>query len=93
MGKPPVGSFVIKDKIQHPPWWRPDGKQIPYGDPANLLGTHWLSLDVRGYGIHGTWEPETIGQQASAGCIRLLNDDIEELYTLVIVGTPVVIRD
>lgn len=91
--KTPVGEFKITDRIQHPPWWRPDGKVIPYGDPDNELGTHWLSLNVRGYGLHGTWKPETVGQQSSAGCIRLLNDDIEELYTLAPVGTPVTIRD
>lgn len=91
--KTPVGQFKITEKIKHPPWWRPDGKQIPYGDPENLLGTHWLSLDIRGYGIHGTWEPETIGKQSSAGCVRLLNEEIEELYALVPVGTPVEIVD
>lgn len=92
-GKTPVGDFKITDKIVHPPWWRPDGKQIPYGDPANLLGTHWLSLNVRGYGIHGTWEPDTIGRQSSAGCVRLLNEDIEELYALLPVGTAVTIEE
>ena len=88
----PVGEFKIADRIRHPPWWR-DGKLIPYGDPANELGTHWLSLNVKGYGIHGTWEPETIGKQSSAGCVRLLNENIEELYALVPVGTPVTITD
>lgn len=88
-GKTPVGDFKITDKIPQPTWWRPDGREIPYGDPENLLGTHWLALDVRGYGIHGTWEPETIGHAASAGCVRMLNDEVEELFTLVPVGTPV----
>ena len=58
-----------------------------------MLGTHWLSLDLPGYGIHGTWEPDTVGKQESAGCIRLVNADIEELYTLLPVGTPVVIQE
>lgn len=91
--KTPVGDFEINDRIAQPTWWRPDGKAIPFGDPENLLGTHWLSLNVRGYGIHGTWEPETIGHQASAGCVRLLNEDIEELFALVPLGTPVKITD
>jgi lipoprotein-anchoring transpeptidase ErfK/SrfK len=91
-GKTPVGQFKITDKITQPVWWRPDGKAIPYGDPENVLGTHWLSLDIRGYGIHGTWEPDTIGKQASAGCIRLLNEDVAELYALVPNGTPVAIK-
>ena len=89
----PVGEFEIVEKIAQPTWWRPDGRAIPYGDKENLLGTHWLSLNIRGYGIHGTWEPDTIGQQASAGCIRLLNKDVEELYTIVPEGTPVKISD
>jgi lipoprotein-anchoring transpeptidase ErfK/SrfK len=91
--KTPVGEYKITDRVAHPTWWRPDGKRVPYGDPENLLGTHWLSLNIRGYGLHGTWEPDTIGKQASAGCVRMLNEDIEELYTLVPIGTPVVIKD
>jgi len=88
-GRTPVGDFKIMEKIAQPTWWRPDGKAVPYGDTNNVLGTHWLSLNLPGYGIHGTWEPETIGKQASAGCIRLLNEDVEELYALVPEGTPV----
>ena len=91
--KTPTGTYKITDRVAQPTWWRDDGKAIPFGDPENLLGTHWLSLDIRGYGIHGTWEPETIGKQSSAGCIRLLNEDIEELYTLIPIGTPVTIED
>lgn len=91
--KTPVGEFKIVDRIAQPTWWHPDGRTIPYGDPQNLLGTHWLALDIKGYGLHGTWEPETIGRQSSMGCVRLLNEDIEELYTLVTIGTPVIIED
>ena len=98
-GKTPTGELVIKDKIPNPPWWRSDGKQIPFGDTNNVLGTRWMSLKyaddtpLSGYGIHGTWEPETIGKQASAGCIRLLNEDVEELFSLVPEGTPVTITE
>lgn len=92
-GRTPVGDFAIVEKIAQPTWWRPDGKAVPYGDTNNVLGTHWLSLNIPGYGIHGTWEPDTIGKQASAGCIRLLNQDVEELFTLVPEGTPVVIAE
>ncbi len=91
--KTPTGAFRITERIPQPTWWRPDGKAIPYGDPDNVLGTHWLSLDLKGYGIHGTWEPETIGKSESAGCIRLSNSDIEELFTLVPVGAQVTIED
>ena len=92
-GRTPTGDFTIRERIPQPTWWRPDGKAVPFGDTNNVLGTHWLSLDIPGYGIHGTWEPETIGKQASAGCIRLLNSEIEELFGLVPVGTPVTIED
>jgi lipoprotein-anchoring transpeptidase ErfK/SrfK len=94
-GKTPVGTFVISERIPQPVWWRPDGKIIPYGDKENILGTHWLTLkatgqteDVRGYGIHGTWDTNSVGKAESAGCIRLRNDDILELFSLLPVGTP-----
>lgn len=89
----PEGTFKITDRIAQPTWWRPDGRAIPFGSDENLLGTHWLSINVPGYGLHGTWEPESIGYQSSAGCVRLLNEDIEELYTLLPVGVPVVITE
>lgn len=91
--KTPVGEFKITARIANPPWWRSDGKTIPYGDPENILGTHWLGLNVPGYGIHGTWDTNSIGKQATAGCIRLLNDDIAELYTILPVGSAVVIHE
>lgn len=89
--KTPVGTFKITDKIERPVWHKPGGRAIPYGDPENELGTHWLALDLPGYGLHGTWEPDSIGKQSSAGCIRLLNADIEELYTILPKGTLVTV--
>lgn len=91
-GLTPVGEFKIMDRIPNPPWWK-DGKVIPFGDTNNVLGTHWLKLDVPGYGIHGTWEPDSIGKQSSAGCVRLLNEDIAELFILLPYGTPVTINE
>jgi L,D-transpeptidase catalytic domain len=55
-----------------------------------VLGTHRLELGD-GYGIHGTDEPESIGKSASHGCVRLRNEDIETLYQMVPIGTPVYI--
>jgi lipoprotein-anchoring transpeptidase ErfK/SrfK len=99
-GRTPVGTFVIADRIAEPAWWRPDGKVIPYGDPENILGTRWLALKptdntppVSGYGLHGTWDETTIGKAESAGCIRLRNQDIEELYLLLPIGTTVTIEE
>jgi len=89
----PAGEFKIMTRLEKPPWYRPDGRTIPFGDPENILGTHWLGLNVPRYGIHGTWETNSIGKQSSAGCIRLLNDDVAELYLLLPAGTPVTIHD
>lgn len=97
--KTPGGTFIITEKIKEPVWWRPDGKELPYGDKENILGTRWMTLratgdtpDIRGYGIHGTWDEKTVGKSESAGCIRLTNSDVEELFTLVPIGTAVVIE-
>lgn len=100
-GKTPVGSFVINDKIKEPVWWRPDGKEIPFGHPENILGTRWMSIksadpgtpDVKGYGIHGTWDDSSLGKAASAGCIRMKNADVERLFAMVPVGTVVTITE
>ncbi len=99
-GKTPVGNFTIVDRIKEPIWWRSDGREIPYGDPENILGTRWLKLQAsegtsasEGYGIHGTWDDSTIGRQSSAGCIRMRNIDVEQLYMLVPLHTAVNIAE
>jgi lipoprotein-anchoring transpeptidase ErfK/SrfK len=99
-GRTPVGSFEIYDKIPEPVWWRPDGKEIAFGDPANILGTRWLAIratgdtpQVRGYGIHGTWADESIGKAESAGCIRMRNPEVEEVFELLPLNTIVHIEE
>lgn len=99
-GKTPVGTFTITERIPEPVWWRSDGKEVPYGSPENILGTHWMTLratgdtaDVRGYGIHGTWDDPSIGKAESAGCLRMHNKDVKELYTMLPTGTPVTILE
>lgn len=82
-GTTPTGRFMIQNKAVFPDYQTPDGKIIPGRDPDNPLGTRWLGLAVkgrRGIGIHGTNEPESIGDNRSQGCIRLRNDDMETLY-------------
>lgn len=88
----PVGEFKITDKLIHPTWFK-TGAILPPGSPENALGTRWMGFDKPAYGIHGTIEPESIGTQASEGCIRMLNEDVEELYSIVPVGTKVTIQD
>jgi lipoprotein-anchoring transpeptidase ErfK/SrfK len=99
-GKTPIGTFVVEDKVKEPPWWRPGEPEIPYGSTNNILGTRWMALratgttpDVKGYGIHGTWNDASIGKAESAGCIRMRNADVEELFMMVPPGTPVVIAE
>ena len=55
-----------------------------------VLGTHRLNLG-NGYALHGTNQPNSIGRSVSHGCIRLLNEDIEKLYAMVPIGTPIYI--
>jgi len=93
MNSTPVGKFMITTKLANPPWYKPGGGMIPFGSKENLLGTRWMGINSPGYGIHGTWEPDTIGKQASAGCIRMLNSDVEELYKILVPGTEVTIID
>jgi hypothetical protein len=61
------------------------------GGPGNPLGARALYLGNTLYRIHGTNQPSTIGKNVSSGCIRLLNEDIEDLYSRVQVGTRVVV--
>lgn len=89
----PVGEYEITVRLRHPVWYRPDGESFAYGHPENLLGTHYLKLNTPGIGLHGTWEPETIGSQSSAGCVRFENEMIEELYLILPVGTSITIQD
>jgi lipoprotein-anchoring transpeptidase ErfK/SrfK len=87
----PVGTFTIANRIPNPTYYRP-GKVIAPG-PANPLGTRWMGLDIKGYGIHGTDEPQSIGYARSHGCIRLRNDDVEQLFELVRAGDIVELRN
>ena len=57
--------------------------------PDSVFGSRWLGLSLRGYGIHGTNNPASIGTAASLGCIRMHNKDIEELFRQVFIGTSV----
>lgn len=92
----PVGSFRVRDMLVNPTWIHPKtGKAIPGGDAQNPLGNYWIGFWTNGkdwVGFHGTPNPETVGTAASHGCIRMYNQDIEELFQLVSVGTPVTVQ-
>ena len=83
----PTGSFEIVNRIVDPTWYT-KGKIVGPG-PANPLGTRWMGLSVKGYGIHGTNVPSSIGKNASHGCIRLRKADVEALFEIVAVGDTV----
>ncbi|KKK33264.1 L,D-transpeptidase [Mesobacillus campisalis] len=89
----PEGLFTVTVKAADPYYRK---KDIPGGDPKNPLGSRWIGFDAehtdgRTFGVHGTNDPESIGQYISQGCIRLHNESVETLYNLVPLGTRVLI--
>jgi lipoprotein-anchoring transpeptidase ErfK/SrfK len=93
----PTGLFHIVMKRYMPTWVNPGDSwgagmpaSIPPG-PGNPLGTRAMNLDADGIRIHGTANVDSLGTAASHGCIRLAMPDVEQLFDLVSVGTPVYI--
>jgi lipoprotein-anchoring transpeptidase ErfK/SrfK len=94
------GLLKVSRKAEWPDW-RPPPEMIerqPYlprfmaGGPGNPLGARALYLGETVYRIHGTNQPQTIGQSVSSGCFRLVNPDVVDLFDRVPVGTKVVVR-
>lgn len=94
-GATPEGAFVVKSnsKLVDPAWTNPrTGEYFASGDPKNPLGKYWIGLvgtsdnirDLETYGIHGTVDPDSIGQLRSMGCVRMLADDIALTYEVLI---------
>jgi len=81
VGKPttptPAGEFVIIDKLLN---------------PGGVFGTRWMAFTERRHGIHGTNQPDCIGNAVSNGCVRMLNENVEELFDQVPVGAPVIVE-
>ena len=94
-----AGTLPITRKREWPDWRppaemlqrRPDLPRYMSGGPDNPLGARAMYLGGSLYRIHGSNEPETIGQAVSSGCIRMTNDDVVDLYNRVKVGTKVVV--
>jgi len=94
------GVKTISRKAEWPDWTpptemlarRPDLPKFMPGGPNNPLGARALYLGSSLYRIHGTNEPFTIGQNVSSGCIRMMNEDVTDLYDRVGVGTKVIVR-
>ena len=97
----PTGVWAVSTKLENPRYYNPrnDGPRIiEPDDPKNPLGERWIALEGRSgqavgkisYGIHGTIEPESIGQKKSMGCIRMLNEDVELVYDMLAPGKSTV---
>lgn len=86
----PAGKFQIVNRVSNPTYYHP-GTVIASGKD-NPVGTRWMGLNQKGYGIHGTNAPKSIGHAASHGCIRLRNRDVEQLFTMLRVGDAVEIH-
>ncbi len=86
----PRGEFRVANRVQRPTYYH-IGEVIPDG-PQNPVGTRWVGLSQKGYGIHGTNAPSSIGKAVSHGCIRMRNGDIEQLFEMLRSGDTVVIR-
>jgi lipoprotein-anchoring transpeptidase ErfK/SrfK len=87
----PTGVYKIAQRIPNPTWYGPAGQVVGPGK-GNPVGTRWMGLSRKGYGIHGTNNPRSIGQNASHGCIRMRNRDVEDLFERVAVGDVVELR-
>jgi lipoprotein-anchoring transpeptidase ErfK/SrfK len=86
----PTGEFKIVNRVTNPTYYH-KGEVIAPGS-ANPVGTRWIGLSQKGYGIHGTNAPRSIGKAASHGCIRMAKTNLEELFELVRPGDAVSIR-
>ena len=94
-----AGTNKVSNKVEWPDWRppvemqarRPELPTFMAGGPKNPLGARAIYLGATIYRIHGTNEPKSIGHDASSGCIRMLNDDVTELYQFVKVGTEVTV--
>jgi lipoprotein-anchoring transpeptidase ErfK/SrfK len=99
-GKQWAGTTTIDGKYRSPAWSPPAEVRrdkpsipdvIPGGSPRNPMGVAAMTLAGGEYAIHGTNAPGSVGGFVSYGCIRMLNDDITDLYSRVSVGTTVVV--
>ena len=101
VGKPgqetPAGQYTVGIKQEHPPWHPRGREMVPYGDPENPLGSHWVGwIDENGrttdVGFHGTSEEGGVGGAVSRGCLRMKNADVEVLHDTLPQGAAVTVQ-
>ncbi len=89
----PTGTYRVRQAIERPSWKNPfTGDVIPGGDPDNPLGNYWIGFWTNGKewsGFHGTPNRASVGQAVSHGCLRMFNEDIQELFRHVTPNTTV----
>lgn len=95
----PTGLWLVQDRLRAAAWTDPEtGRTYQPNHPDYPLGPVWMPLkglsgdakDQPSYGIHGTNEPDSIGTASSSGCIRLRNDEAEEIYNLLLPGVSTI---
>lgn len=86
----PSGTFTIINRVTNPTYYH-KGEIIGPG-PLNPVGTRWIGLSQKGYGIHGTNAPRSVGKSASHGCLRMAKNDLEALFAQVRIGDVVEIH-
>ncbi len=94
-GSTPTGKWLVRDKLANPGWTDPRTNEYYHPDaPDNPIGDYWIGLEgvegdavgKRGFGVHGTIDPSSIGRQMSLGCVRLAPEDIEAVFRLFVIG-------
>ncbi len=89
----PVGTFQIRQMKRNPTWISPfTNERIASSDPRNPLRGYWIGFWTNGknwIGFHGTLDASTVGKPASHGCIHMYDHDLQELFSLVSLGTEV----
>ncbi|MGQ9866112.1 MAG: L,D-transpeptidase [Pseudanabaenaceae cyanobacterium] len=88
----PLGRFAVQRLQKNPAWENPWTNQVVPPGPNNPLGSRWIGFWSDGrnvIGFHGTPDRASVGQAASHGCVRMLEPDIQALFAVVRIGTPV----
>ncbi|MCD8350533.1 MAG: L,D-transpeptidase family protein, partial [Planctomycetaceae bacterium] len=95
--KTPAGIYHLTSKERDPSWTNPaNGQLLPNNHPENILGSRWMAMkgmNTQGLGIHGTTVDDSIPGYTSAGCVRLLNRDVEELFSFARIDNKVTVLD